>query len=106
MRRYASALPAFRSRLENRIELLPLASLAEASQLAQFYEKDARRKAKESSGGNPGNAPVVDAEELRREYEEAEARSKQLATSGVRQREFLSRLHKLAEQKLKKITPS
>ena len=101
MRRYASALPAFRSRLENRIELLPLSSFAEATRLAAFYENDARRKAKEAKGGKAGTTPVLDADEVRNEYRAAEANSKQLGSEGVRQREFLNRLHKLAEQKMK-----
>ena len=103
MRRYSSALPAFRSRLENRIELLPLANLADASRLASFYEAEGRRKAQQIKGGRPGAQPVVEPNELRREYAAAEASSKQFGTDGVRQRDFLNRLHKLADQKLKNI---
>lgn len=101
MRRYSSALPAFRSRLENRIELLPLASLTEATHLAQFYEDEARRRAKQIKGGQPGAAQVVGSDELRREYAAAEQNSKQFGSEGVRQRDFLNRLHKLADSKLK-----
>jgi Cdc6-like AAA superfamily ATPase len=103
MRRYSSALPAFRSRLENRIELLPLSSLTEATHLAKFYEDDARQKAKKAKGGKPGTNSVLDADDLRREYAAAEANSKQLGSEGVRQREFLNRLHKLAEKKMKSL---
>ena len=101
MRRYSSALPAFRSRLENRIELLPLASLTEAEHLAKFYEDEARRKATQTRSGKGGDARVVEPGELRREYAAAEAASKQFGSDGVRQRDFLNRLHKVADRKLK-----
>jgi hypothetical protein len=103
MRRYSSALPAFRSRLENRIELLPLASLNEAKHLANFYEEEARRRAKQVKGGNGGNAPVVDSREVESGYAAAETKSKQFGSDGVRQREFLNQLHKIADKKLKSL---
>ena len=101
LRRYSSALPAFRSRLENQIELLPLTSFTEASNLADFYEGEARRKAGKTNAGNPGASPVVTKNELRREYDEAETRSRQIGSKGVPQRDFLNQLHKVAADKLR-----
>lgn len=101
LRRYSSALPAFRSRLENQIDLLPLTNFEGASHLARFYESDAKRKAMETKGGKPGKATIVTDAELRSVYEKAETESKRVGADGVRQRDFLNRVHKLAEEKFR-----
>lgn len=101
MRRYSSALPAFRSRLQNSIELLPLPNITEARRLAQFYEEQARERALQIKGGTPGQRPIVEASELKEEYTAAEANSRRYGDDGVRQREFLNRLHKIADKKMK-----
>jgi hypothetical protein len=50
MRRYSSALPAFRSRLQNQITLAPLASVEEATELAKFYVDFGRAEARNLRG--------------------------------------------------------
>lgn len=104
MRRYASALPAFRSRLDNQITLRPLANFGEARDLAQFYLDCARERAGASGAprmGHVGN--VVTEEEVETAFAEAEEASRRRRDEGVRQREFLNRLHNFAEAKIREV---
>ena len=99
MRRYASALPALRSRLENQIALSPLSALDEARELAGFYVQYARGQVSGVASG-VGAGEIVTAEEVARAFTEAAASSKRRGDEGVRQREFLNRLHDIAEEKI------
>lgn len=101
MRRYSSALPAFRSRLENRIELLPLGSSDEAEKLAEFYLEEAKR-ATDRQRGREGQyrRELVTEEEIRNAFEAAREEASRRGDDGVRQREFLNRLHGIAEDRL------
>jgi hypothetical protein len=102
MRRYSSALPAFRSRLENQISLSPLASFEEARSLADFYIDEAK-KAGNRAAGSKAKAPsklIITKEEMEEAYSVALKASERRADDGVRQREFLNALHNIAEGKI------
>ena len=96
--RYSYSLPALRSRLENRIELSPLAKMDEAVKLARFYIDFARDNAKQSQSGKGGTEQIVSQQEIEDLYRKLEDQAKKRGDTGVRQREFLHRLHRLAEQ--------
>ena len=98
LRRYSIALPALRSRLENRIELSALQNLDQAVKIAKFYVDSARKAAKLLQPRDGGNSDILTTDEIRRCYFELLGRAKQLGDDGVRQREFLHQLHKRAEQ--------
>lgn len=97
--RYSAALPAFRGRLQNQIELNPLKNVDEARKLAEFYVDHARemalrvRPASESHG-----CSILDGREIESCYQDLERYAEQRADPGVRQREFLHDLHLRAEQ--------
>ena len=99
LRRYASALPAFRSRLEKQITLSPLGDCDEARQLAAFYVQYARDR---GSGGEveARAGSIVTEEEVATAFGEAAEASRHRGDEGVRQREFLNKLHKIAEDKI------
>lgn len=101
MRRYSSALPAFRSRLENQILLSPLASLEEAKKLAEFYIKEARTAAQRSGKQNLGSDQLITDEEVLATFSVASKASERRGDEGVRQREFLNTLHDIAEKKIR-----
>ena len=98
LERYSYSLPALRSRLENRIELSPLAKMDEAVKLALFYIDFARDNAKQSQSGKGGTEQIVSQQEIEDLYRKLENQPTKRADTGVRQREFLHRLHRLAEQ--------
>ncbi len=100
MRRYGSALPAFRRRLDNQILLSPLGSPEQAQKLARFYLERARI---ESAGelGTEATTELISDDDTVRVYGEAEQQSKDRGDDGVRQRDFLNRLHNLAETRLR-----
>lgn len=98
LERYSYSLPALRSRLENRIELSPLAEMDEAVKLAQFYIDFARDKAKQSQSGKGGTERIVSQQEIEDLYRKLKSQQTKRGDTGVRQREFLHRLHRLAEQ--------
>ena len=102
MRRYSSALPAFRSRLENQIALSPLQSFEEAESLAAFYVAKKREVAK-LAGKAGGNQDLVTKSEMRTVFEEALKASQRRGDDGVRQREFLNTLHRIAENKIQSV---
>ena len=99
MRRYSSALPAFRSRLENQIELGPLGNFQEAKELADFYLEKAQ-SAVPSEKRKSGSGDLVTGKEMFQIFHESMELSKRRGDDGVRQREFLNRLHDLAEKKI------
>ncbi len=99
LRRYALALPAFRSRLENRVELLPLTSFDDAKQLANFYIQTAHEDAKKKYAPAVSKKfePLVTDKQLRAIFESALERAQKRGDSGLRQREYLHALHQAAE---------
>ena len=101
LKRYSDVLPALRSRLENRIELPPLTEVGEAVRLARFYIDRARQKGRESRTGEGGSEEIVGEEEIENLYRELENRSPKRGDAGVRQREFLHRLHRAADETIR-----
>ena len=97
LERYSFSLPALRSRLENRIELSPLTEIDEAVKLAHFYTDDARRRASRSRSEAGGTEQIVGQRSIENLYRELESDATRRGDTGVRQREFLHRLHRLAE---------
>lgn len=100
MRRYASALPAFRSRLENQIELSPLVSIDEAVKLGLFYVDEAKKAAQRTHNKKGGDQDLVTTAEMGSLFEGARQASERRGDEGVRQREYLNALHKLAEERI------
>lgn len=94
LERYSYALPALRSRLENRVVLSPLTDVDEAVKLAQFYVEHSRRSARRPEEG--GMEPIVRRKEVETIYWQLDQATKS-GDSGVRQREFLHALHQRAE---------
>jgi hypothetical protein len=104
LRRYSNALPAFRSRLENRVELQPLHSTDEALALAAFYLDDARTRAEKSRGSMKATfAPILSDEAIHETFERLFANAQRRGDEGLRQREFLHALHTQAEDAIQKV---
>ena len=99
LRRYASALPAFRSRLENQITLSPLGYFEEARKLAEFYVQYARDRAGDGEVDARAGS-IVTENEVATAFREAAEASRHRGDEGVRQREFLNKLHNIAERKI------
>ena len=97
LERYSFSLPALRSRLENRIELSPLTEIDDAVKLARFYIDDARRRARISRSEEGGAEQIVGQRSIENLFRELESDATRRGDTGVRQREFLHRLHRLAE---------
>lgn len=99
MRRYASALPAFRSRMQNQITLAPLGSLDEAKELAKFYVDYGRAEASkiEAPARAAGTSELVSSDQIDQIWENLRRLSERRGDTGVRQREFLHQLHTSAE---------
>jgi hypothetical protein len=97
MRRYSSALPAFRSRLQNQITLAPLGSLEEAQALAKFYVYHAREEAQKVRGAGAGARELVETNQVEVIWDNLRKLSERRGDTGVRQREFLHQLHTTAE---------
>lgn len=96
--RYSYSLPALRSRLENRIELSPLMEVDEAVKLAHFYIDDSRREARQSQSGEGGKEHIISRTQIEEHYRGLENQATKRGLTGVRQREFLHGLHRLAEK--------
>ena len=101
LERYSYSLPALRSRLENRIELSPLAEMDKAVKLARFYMAFTRRKAEQSQSGEGGAEQIVSQREIEILYRKLENQATKRGDTGVRQREFLHGLHRLAEEAIR-----
>lgn len=107
MRRYSSALPAFRSRLQNQVTLHPLADTEEALSLARFYVENARKAAGEMQlGTTTGAADLVEDGEIARIFDDLLQNAKRRGDTGVRQRDLLHRLHERAEHVIQESTPA
>ena len=102
LRRYSLALPAFRSRLENRVEITPLASFEKAKELADFYLRTAKGDAlkKDKAMSRAKVSDLISDADLQETFETLLERAKKRGDTGLRQREFLHALHQLAETKL------
>ena len=100
MRRYASALPAFRSRLDNQIALKPLGDLDEARRLGEFYLEYARERAGEGAPADRAG-DIVTREEVAAAFAEAAEASRRRRDEGVRQREFLNKLNNVAAARIR-----
>ena len=98
LERYSYSLPALRSRLENRIELSPLTNVDEAVNLAEFYMDSARRKARQSRSEAAGTEQIVSQQKIENLFRKLENQATKRGDTGVRQREFLHVLHRLAEK--------
>ncbi|TCH98151.1 hypothetical protein EJV46_13205 [Roseococcus sp. SYP-B2431] len=103
LRRYSTASPAFRSRLENRIELHPLTELDEAIGLAKFYLDEARRNAS-SVSGVAGNRDLVTDKEISEIFNAALERARRSGDEGLRHRQFLHLLHTKAEERIQALS--
>lgn len=103
MRRYSTALPALRSRLENQIVLSPLSTVHEAIALADFYMGKASKGGSHSGSQSLATRPyteLVSHSQIEAAFLEAASRSSRRGDDGVRQREFLNSLHSMADQKI------
>lgn len=100
LRRYSVALPAFRSRLENRVELTPLAELDQAMGLAEFYWEEARARASREAQTPRGDEALISNQEIESLFSTALDRAKRNGDEGVRQRQFLHILHTKAEERI------
>ncbi|NTI27127.1 BREX system ATP-binding domain-containing protein [Rhizobium rhizogenes] len=101
LRRYTVALPAFRSRLQDRIELLPLTEADDALDLAKFYIQSAQDVAQRTNGKPPSSAkPILTDEEIAAVFSDLFDRATRTGDSGLRQRTFLHYLHQKAESRI------
>ncbi|HEY9676035.1 MAG TPA: hypothetical protein V6D11_31620 [Waterburya sp.] len=97
LNRYREMLPALKGRLANVVELLPLQSEDESVQLMRFYTEVAREEAKKiakASWGQPGKSALINEQEARSAFRDLLRES---LLKGVRQREYLERLHNKAQ---------
>ena len=103
MRRYSAALPAFRSRLQNQITLLPLSDVGQAGELARFYLANAKAEGKRVRGAaRAGTSELVTDAQIVEAFEELRRVAERRGDSGVRQREFLHQLYKIAEDAIQR----
>jgi hypothetical protein len=100
MRRYSAALPAFRSRLQNQITLLPLQDVSEGLKLANFYIETARNEAARLKGAVGGSSDLVSSDVIAAVFDRMQKLAERRGDTGVRQREFLHQLHILAENSI------
>lgn len=99
MIRYAAALPAFRSRLQNPIVLQPLDDEEKAVALANFYITHARELAEKSRpAGSAGTDELISEDDIKSIFRRLLRTGERRADVGVRQREFLHVLHEEAEK--------
>ena len=101
--RYAAALPALRSRLQNTVELHPLMSLNAAQELARFYLDAAKTKGRSRfSGLEGGTNEVLSDEDAATCFAELESKLERRAEKGVRQREYLHKLSLRADENIRR----
>lgn len=104
LRRYGVALPAFRSRLNDRITLQGLQDEDDALELAKFYLSAARREAEAKSGSmrQPVHTILSDTE-IKKQFRNLYEAATKAGDTGLRQRAFLHALHVLAEKRLQAV---
>ena len=101
LNRYSEYYPALRSRLEVQLELKPLNGVEEAQELATFYLDEARQAAERKKGNiDDKTQHILGRKDVEDCFDELEELARKRGDEGVRQREFLHRLHQLAEDKL------
>ena len=101
LRRYGVALPAFRSRLNDRITLQGLQTEDEALELARFYLKTARREADAKNGTTSKRVTtILSDDEIRGQFTRLHEIATKAGDTGLRQRSFLHALHVQAEKRL------
>lgn len=106
MRRYSTALPALRSRLENQVVLSPLSTVREAMELADFYIRKAKENVPHRMSERKPIQPypeVLSRNQVVNAFIEAENRSLRRGDDGVRQREFLNLLHSMVDEKIERL---
>ena len=94
--RYFAMMPALAGRLQDKLELRPITSLEQATNLYNFYIQHSRERARASErwqGKSQGNCTVFDADDLRDLFVELQKRSSERGTEGVIPRDLLHRLH-------------
>ncbi len=101
-RRYFEMLPAFAGRLQNRVELPYLKSQDASVELHRFYLEEAKKRAALAQGEHaPDNTrPVVSESEAAAAFDELMESARNRGDEGVRQRDYLNELHKVAERAL------
>lgn len=97
--RYSSALPALRSRFADPLELRPLMHATEARELADFYLERAR-----IVGENKATDRLISGHEIEVVFGKGKALAELRGDAGVRQRDFLNRLHDIAEGKIQRVS--
>lgn len=101
LRRYSVAVPAFRSRLQDSIDLKPLTDAEEALELAHFYMTNAQNQALEMHPKRPASAkPILSKTEVRELFVALLDRAMKSGDVGLRQRTFLHVLHQAAEKRI------
>lgn len=106
LRKYSTALPALRSRLENQIVISPLSTVREAAALADFYLGEARKEISHRVVQGLPTQPypeLLSRSQVEGAFVEAESRSSRRGDSGVRQRDFLNLLHSMAGEKIDRL---
>jgi hypothetical protein len=101
-RRYFSMLPAIAGRWQNGVDLPLLLDVAQAQQLATFYENRAREEAKASGKVNsspPKSQSVFTGVEIKDIFDDLFGKAAARASKGVTQRDFLNLLHQRTELK-------
>ena len=99
LRRYSIALPAFRSRLQDKVELHPLTTQDAALELAHFYVGIARDRVK-GQPGRHGAQTIIPDQELVATFAKLLKRSREQGGSGLPHREYLHELHTIAEGRI------
>lgn len=100
LRRYSVALPAFRSRLQDRVELLPLTDPEDALGLAKFYIEAAYEGAKTRGKRPPDAKQILSDKEITEIFSDLLDRAIKTGDSGLRQRTFLHYLYQKAENRI------
>lgn len=102
LRRYGVALPAFRSRLNDRISLQGLEDENDAVKLAKFYVDVARAEGERKHGALPKRANTILTDiQIKRIFNSLYEAALKTGDTGLRQRSFLHALHLEAEKRLK-----
>lgn len=105
LRRYFEMLPAFAGRLQNRVELRFLESRDTAVELYRFYLEEAKSKARSKEGRIARSdvrsvRSVVSESQAASAFDELMESARNRGDEGVRQRDYLNALHKLADEAL------
>ena len=102
LERYSEMIPALQGRLANEVQLRPLKNSGEAVGLYRFYHNKARDSAREEApeSWRAGSSDIVSADVVHTVFQQLYASS---TIEGVRQRDFLNRLHQRAQKAIDQI---